>query len=480
VFSRLVARPALLLGLVAIVILLAAELAVLRVGIDDLDEGYFVQQGARVLAGQLPYRDFATLYTPGLVYLHAALFWALGGPYVIAPRALALLTRAALALLLFVMARPLVRNPLWAAAPSVFLLLALDDAPVRWEPHPGWLSTLFAVLAAWCLSHTPSTRWLVASGLAAGASYLFKQNTGVFIIAAIVAGSVLITRDAQPRKKQLVIPVVAFAGLTAVWLIPLLVAIHGQVALLAGFVGAVDQAGLLSPPEPSILVPLACLVGGLWLARRCADGPLRWYLLAGTAIFCTQYPRMDTLHLAWSAPVLLVVGAVVMDRVRPAVAGLIALGLIGLSWPVLSSRLDVLTDPSPRVPISAEVRYAAGLEVPQATATDLQGVVADIQGRTRPGEPIFVYPTSPLLYVLAERPNPTPFDHLNPGAATPAQIQGVIADIEAANVGLVVVSDFWQAVWGPPGANAPLETWLSSHFVEVARDGAYRVLASGL
>ena len=51
----------------------------LRVGIDDLDEGYFVQQGARVLHGQVPYRDFLSLYTPGLAYLHAALFWALGG-----------------------------------------------------------------------------------------------------------------------------------------------------------------------------------------------------------------------------------------------------------------------------------------------------------------------------------------------------------------------------------------------------------------
>src|SRR5205807_1026139 len=71
---------------------------------------------------------------------------------------------------------------------AALLRLGIDDAPVRWEPHPGWPSTAFAVLAAWCLSHPPSTRWLVASGLSAGASYLFKQNTGAFmLIAAIIS-----------------------------------------------------------------------------------------------------------------------------------------------------------------------------------------------------------------------------------------------------------------------------------------------------
>ena len=57
---------------------LVVEAAVLRVGIDDLDEGYFVQQAVRVLHGQVPYRDFATFYSPGLAYVHAVLFSALG------------------------------------------------------------------------------------------------------------------------------------------------------------------------------------------------------------------------------------------------------------------------------------------------------------------------------------------------------------------------------------------------------------------
>jgi len=449
---------------------------VLRIGIDDLDEGHFVQQAVRVWHGQVPYRDFQTLYTPGLVTLHALLFWALSGAYLLAPRALALGARSGLVIALYALTRPLVRQPFWAAAPGLFLLLGLDDAPERWEPHPGWLSTLFAVLATWCLGHRPTPRWLVGAGLAAGVAYFFKQNTGAFILAAILVWGAF---GSDQRLKRIVLPLAACLALSLLWLLPLLVVLQGHVELLGGFVGAVNQAGLSSPAEPSIGIPLACLAGGLWLIRRFPTDPrLRWYLLAGSALFGTQYPRMDTLHLAWSAPLLLVVGAVALDRARPPGAWLVLIpGACLLTGPLLLSRLDTLRQP--RVPL-AEVRLASDVQVPVQTAADLQGVVADIQRRTQPGEPIFVSPTSPLLYALAERPNPTQFDHLNPGAATPSQIDGVLADLDAAHVRLVVISDFWRAAWGPPGPNAPLEVWLDGHFAEVARYGAYRVLQPGL
>jgi hypothetical protein len=450
---------------------LVGEAATLRVGIDDLDEGYFVQQAVRVLHGQVPYRDFQTLYTPGLVSLHALLFWALGGPYVYVPRVLALLARAGLAWAMYLVTRPLVRQPFWAAAPSLVLLLGLDDAPERWEPHPGWLSTLFAVLAAWCIGHRPALRWLVGAGLATGIAYLFKQNTGALMLAAILVWGAV----SSPRQwTRALVPLAAFAAVTLLWLVPLLVVLQGHVALLGGFVGAVNQAGLGSPAEPSIGIPLLCALGGVWLVHRTNDVRLRWYLLAGSALFGTQYPRMDTLHLAWSAPLLLVVGAVALDRVRPVTAALgVVLGAFLLIWPLPGTRIESIQQPL--VPLQA-VPFASGVLVPARTAADLEGVVADIQVRTRPGEPIFVYPTSPLLYALAERSNPTPFDHLNPGAATPSQIDGVLGDLEAQHVHLVVISDYWQAAWGPPGPNAPLEAWIASRFAEVARYGAYRVL----
>src|SRR5260370_23616346 len=140
-----------------------------------------------------------------------------GGAVLVAPGVLALAARAALALLLYVVARPLVRRPLWAALPAVYVLVGLDDAPVRWEPHPGWLSTLFAVLAAWCLSHGFGGRWLVGAGIAAALAYVFKQNTGAFMLPAILVYGAL---SPSARRQRIVMPSMTFAALTGVLLIP--------------------------------------------------------------------------------------------------------------------------------------------------------------------------------------------------------------------------------------------------------------------
>jgi hypothetical protein len=455
--NRILSRRVWPIGLLMACLLVEASR--LGVGIDDLDEGYFVQQATRVLHGQLPYRDFDTLYTPGLALLHAGTFAISNGPSLIAPRSIAWLARAATVLLLFFMARPLARNWWWAILPGLILLVGLDNAPERWEPHPGWLSSLFAILAVWCLSHQ-SKGWLLASGAAAALAYLFKQNTGVFIVAAILL-------CAWPRSGW---PAAAFAVATGAWLIPLLLS-GVQVTMLGAIVGAVNQAGLFSAPEPTILIPIAALLGGLWLMRRDSHPNIRLYLVCGVALLLTEFPRMDTLHLLWSTPLLLILGAAALERMPRGVA-IVSLGATALLvWPNLSARLTYV-----RLPMAS----VDGVSAPVETAADIRSAVEDIRSRTRAAEPIFVYPSSPLLYVLADRPNPTRFDHLNPGAASPTDVQGVIATLQRADVRLVVISDFWEAAWGPPGPNVPLEDWLASHYVEVARDGPYRILAAGL
>ena len=93
-----------------------AGLFLMRVGIDSLDEGYFVEQAMRVLHGQVPYRDFDTWYTPGLLYVHAALIGVFGDPHLVAVRAAGLFWRLCVAVGLYVLCRPLTR-PLFRTAP---------------------------------------------------------------------------------------------------------------------------------------------------------------------------------------------------------------------------------------------------------------------------------------------------------------------------------------------------------------------------
>jgi len=438
---------------------LLTELALLPVGIDDLDEGYFVQQALRILHGQVPYRDFESLYTPGLQYLHAAIFGALGGPYLLAPRALSLICRVAVAVLLYLLARPVVKQPIWAGLPGAVILLGFDPAPDLWEPHPGWPSTTLALLATWCVAHSTTPRWLLGSGLAAGAAYAFKQNAGALILLALVLH----------LRRRALLPLLGFALVTVVWLVPLLAAIGGRLDLLGPFVGAINAAALFAGPEQTIAIPAACVVAGLVSLH---EPRVRWYLVAGTCLLGTQYPRADTLHLVWSTPVLLVVGAAFLSRIRTELALAAVAVTMLLCEPSFRSRIDAIRRGTTSV---IGLPYANGLRTQAQTWSDVLNTVAEIQHRTQPGEPIFVYPTSPLLYVLSQRPNATRFDHFNPGAATPTQIQATIDALEDADVRVLAVSDYWRANWGPPRENAVLEDWLFSRFRRVANFGAYSV-----
>lgn len=588
-------RPAERAALGAIAFCLLIELLLIRVGIDDLDEGYFAAQAWRVVAGELPYRDFDSLYTPGITYLHAALFGLLGGPHLLGPRVLAWLARAAGAFGLYALGRGLGVRPLFAALPSIFLLVALDEAPEHWRPHPGWYTNVGTVAVVALVARLPVTRparraWLLfAVGLAIAAVFAFKQNTGVFLglatagflllqghnaeaaqgpvspplrllqigALALVLGMVLwvVRPYATPGVVlYLVAPVAATGALLLVsgsvargggrgvgtalqpvgwvvagflagtlpWLAALVAALGGRLDRLAGFVGAGDQAALYWPLELSdragltLLLPVAALWVSLWRARpepaTVHDWRLRWYLSAAAFTFLTQYPRLDLVHLAWSAPLALVLGAAGLDRVyllaRPCwnlgtvrgsslVAALLVLPAMA-ALPALGWRAAVFLEPPfsswppSVVPLTAlrGLPSVEGFLAPSRTVDDLQGVVAHLRSGTSPGEAVLVYPSSPLLYILAERPNPTRFTHLYPGAATELDLQEIIRVLDRTPVRLVVVSDFWLRAWGEeavrsgarstlPDENRMLEDYIEQHYAEEARYGAYRVLRRG-
>ncbi|HEV7664501.1 MAG TPA: hypothetical protein VGQ62_13255, partial [Chloroflexota bacterium] len=398
-----------LFGLAVIAGCVALDLAMLRDGLDELDEGYFIEQATRVIHGQLPYRDFEALYTPGLLYVHAWLFDLLGGPSLVVPRLVSLVGRIILAVAILNLTRQLV-NTRWAVLPPLMLLLGLDTIPGGWEPHPGWYSAAATALATLVVASLPAvaprrhTLWLVLAGAATALVFLFKQNAGVFAFAAafnlllvrgldisrpsvtrqvrvlqvatvaatlgvalwltrpflgidvavvvlspLLAASLPALRTATTpdgeslaqRLRPLVPFSLGFSSLTLLWLVPLFAALDLRLEPLAPFIGAVDQANLYFPlelPSPefwfarpttelpitslllaperfgaglAVLLPVLGAWAGAWIVSKTPPGRaewrLQWLLFAGALAFLTEYPRMDIYHLAWSAPILLVV-----------------------------------------------------------------------------------------------------------------------------------------------------------------------------
>ncbi|MCC7369691.1 MAG: glycosyltransferase family 39 protein [Chloroflexi bacterium] len=164
--------------------------------LDLIDEGYFVYLGYRIYAGDLPYRDFDTYYTPGIFYLFAWTF-DLAGVSVEPIRVLMSGMRILWGVSLYLLARRVTSWP-FAILP-LLAIAAVDAAPMFPEPHPSWPSMLATFLTIEvCARHQErgGRRWLILAGVLGGLAMAFKQNIGAFVVLAI--GAYLLLRP-RPR-----------------------------------------------------------------------------------------------------------------------------------------------------------------------------------------------------------------------------------------------------------------------------------------
>ena len=158
-------------------VLLASELGQ---GWVPYDEGALGQAAERVLAGQVPHRDYDDIYTGGLAYLHAA-FFSVGSH-----------TSSTLRMPLFLFALPWVAA-LYAIArrfvPPIGAALVVVTAVVWSVPNypasvPSWFNLFFATFGALALLRgleSGRQRWFVLAGVAGGISFLFKLS-GIFYL----------------------------------------------------------------------------------------------------------------------------------------------------------------------------------------------------------------------------------------------------------------------------------------------------------
>ena len=488
--SRVWARPLVRYG---VLLALAALLSgvTIRWGINPHDEGLMLQAGARVADGQLPYRDFYANYGPGQYYLVGLLDW-LFGPSLLAWRVVRVALDAGVAVLAYAIVRREAPEPLALVAwLAVAAAMAFPSIP---HPNPTALALGFGALLL-------ARRSPAAAGALAGLAFAFRFDLGV----AAAAGASLAAAERGAAAR-----VAAAAGAVGVVLVaPFAIAAPGDFwDQTFGF--ALDQQGLQRLPlpgawhggfEPNKLLehyfPYVLLAGAaLWLvvALRARLPPRLWApapLAAAGVLY--MLARADVYHLIPLAAVLPVLLATAAARERVAGRAGWALGLAGVVALIALQGLDLkriqLLDPPPLATIHVDV--ADGVKAPTAEARSLEQVVAYVRSRVPPGQPIFVANPrhdlvkagNPLVYVLADRPNPTRYDVMQPGVVTTAPVQReIVADLERARPRLVVR-------WLSPVADDPepngagrssrvrvLDRYLERDYAEVRRFGDYAVL----
>ena len=147
-----------------------------------LDEGTLGQSAERVLAGEMPHRDFDDVYTGGLSQADAIVYrwtsvrlvnlrWALYGVFVLwVPVVFYIASR---------FARP-------AGAAIATLLCVVWSIPTYPAAMPSWYNLLFATFGTAALirfTETTNRRWIVCAGVLGGLSILVKI-VGLYYIAA--------------------------------------------------------------------------------------------------------------------------------------------------------------------------------------------------------------------------------------------------------------------------------------------------------
>jgi hypothetical protein len=481
----------------------------LGAGVHVFDEGLILVGSLRVLGGEMPYRDFWTLYGPGAFYLNALAF-GLWGPSVMVARVLSLVLEAAVAAETLVLGRALGgRVAGWLA----FVLAVAFTTAI--QPHSGYPAVPALAAALGAVIAVGVHESAIAGGVLIGVTALFRHDFAAYSgmvlavrYAALGAGS-----GASPRRDL----VRLLAGLSAV-----VVPVYGLLVIAVGLDPLVHQLVVF----PATVLPQYAHLPVLDRAWSSGDPADTVLLLAGLML------------LAAIVVMLWIVLAVLRDRAlasRPRVLLALALGLLALAlanharfrfdpihtWPLVLAALPLVAaaplGPIPRVArfasaigaiglLAIGVRLAAdyvearsvtpqvplrsartdGIMIP-ATFAYYNDVLRAVTSMTRPGEPIYsgsvrhdrILVNDVLIYFLVDRPVPIAYHELTRGLITTEPIQAeVAAALDAHGVRVVVLLRLESGE--PNRSSIPsgvtvLDRHLRAHFVRHATIGLYEI-----
>ncbi len=221
VLPSAVSRPAGTLLLALLAVSLVVQLASMDAGVGVYDEGLALVGAERVLHGDVPYRDFFTLYSPGGFYATAALF-QLFGEYAIVERLADAVVKSAIVGTSFLLLLNFGRITVAALGSLLVLALLVHLKNYGVVLFPALALALLAVLALHRAAVQRSRCWAVAAGLAVAATALFRHDIGAYTLlacAAFLADDRWARRSVGARPWS---PARAFAVASALPLLPVL------------------------------------------------------------------------------------------------------------------------------------------------------------------------------------------------------------------------------------------------------------------
>ncbi|HEY7436450.1 MAG TPA: hypothetical protein VIE41_15020 [Methylomirabilota bacterium] len=503
---------------------LAYILAGFHHGISFHDEAVPVYGAARILVGDLPYRDFWTMYAPGQFFLLAGLF-KLFGPSLAVERVTTAVAMFGTSVVAYVIARQLGLSSRMALLPAGLWTIVMGGILATVLSVGVFPALLGGFASSALLLRYLDTRdrgLLIASGVLLGVCALFRQDFGAYFLVAQWATVALVRPPSAARVLGL--HSAAIAGPVAVaGAILLLIGIPGSRIIGDVVVFPVTSysriRGLPLPPLipdpralvgadpgpwlillrdslrfyfPVIVLPLvaAVLVADRRRGRLADSAPVLLVAAADLTLLGYAWSRADRAHAvpAWLPALLLLAWLLARAwqlRARRTRAAFLALGaawILAFIAPPLLAKADRLLRPASEGEVVFDPPRAGGIIAGPEYAA-LRATVRYVQTVVPPGERIFVgneYHDSIVLndmlfYFLADRHSATRYHELAPGVATTEPIQlEIIRDIERRGVRHIVLRR--NPGYQPDPHGSPrLDRFIRDHFSVVQTFGHYTV-----
>lgn len=501
------------------------------------DEGFFLNGALRIIHGQVPYRDFFSMYPPGFWYPLAIVQMPFGSnPY--AERFYGLLQAGLDCAIAYLLARKFVQSRWIAAVPAltyVFTTTYVVSNSFR---------MFFALLGVYALVfyfEKKDRRALIASGLLAGIAVLFSQENGAYIIAASAiafAVAALMERDYLGRVRDAAM----LAGCAALPLLAAAAFFYTQGALpdliydLFIFpLGSFQSAMALPYPNPISYLPaiasapsllyaaassfilktpfpakdefrslsnfilsirfyypiLVFLLAIVWSTRGAWKREWSWrsasllLLLAfALLVFKTATTRADYPHLTLASLPFLLLGAVALDAalrmfresrggVRLAFA---ALAMLLLAFPVFFAAESLVYNFYKVLAYDSTLLVSGvGVNSRPDFTNDTEALVAYMGPRIGPADNIVVLPFASIIYTMLGKENPTRYDFIYRDV-TPAQQQEIIGSLENKNVEFVIYhNDTVDAYWTMQDYSPEIYDYIMAHYRNESQFGRYTV-----
>jgi hypothetical protein len=449
------------------------------------DQLGFATKGTRILAGEIPYRDYFEFVTPGTALVYGLLFRVFGVS-VWMPNLVMGFLAATMALLMTLCARRVVRGG-FILLPGLLLVGFVLYGSLDATHH--WFSTVAVMAAVWVLFDGSSFGRVAVAGGLCGLAASFTQTKGVAVTVGLVIYLVWQARREGWRSSECWRRCFVLCGAA----LGVFIAVNGPFVLVAGIERWVESV-IIFPARYFRSVSSNAL-SGFWFEFKARRGGMKWiffpFMYVGVpmvyaAFFAVVWRRgkVDRGE-PWDKLMLVAIAGVAMLAViAPSLSirristvsppAMILLGwLLSRRGKMLSAAAGVLGVASVGAAlglgVQMQMRPGSYLELPVGRVVIPDRGVYEVYGwmaeHTRPGQWYFGLP--PLYLPLGLR-NPTPLEAPAPGEfSRPEQIALAVEGIEERRVPLMVLRPamYVPHLLGDKGDHLqPFQDYLYGHY----------------